>query len=104
LTPPLVLGLDAAFLALDAAFLTLDTYSVLVLDPMDTFLALDPLLSLDATFLSLDADPVLGIDPVPAFLTLDPVPFLSRPLPFLGEFTNHLFLGMFVAWVLSPFY
>jgi hypothetical protein len=87
---PLVLGLDATFLALDA-------------DPVAAFLALDPLLDLDATFLALDVDPVLGLNPVPAFLTLDPVPSLSRSLPFLGEFTNHLFLSFFVAWVLGPF-
>jgi hypothetical protein len=96
LTPPLVLGLDAAFLALD-------TDPVLVLDPVAALLALDPLLSLDATFLALDADPVLDIDPVPAFLALDPVPSLSWSLPFLGEFTNLLFLGLFIAWVLGPF-
>jgi hypothetical protein len=101
--PPLVLGLDATLLALDATFLALDADPVLVLYPMATFLALDPLVSLNATFLTLDADPVLGLDPVPAFLTLNPVPSLSRPLPFLSEFTNHLFLGLFVAWVLSPF-
>jgi hypothetical protein len=73
LTPSLVLGLDTAFLALDADL-------VLVLDSVAAFLALD------ATFLALDL-----------------VPSLSRPLPFLGEFTNHLFLGLFVAWVLGPF-
>jgi hypothetical protein len=61
-------------------------------------------LGLDAAFLALDADPVLGLDPVPALLALDPVPSLSRSLPFLSEFTNHLFLSLFVAWVLSPFY
>jgi hypothetical protein len=94
--PLLVLGLGVAFLALDAD-------PVLVLDPVATFLALDPLLGLDAAFLALDADPVLGLDPVPAFLALDPVPSLSRSLPFLGEFINHLFLGLFIAWVFSPF-
>jgi hypothetical protein len=111
--PLLVLGLDVAFLALDVD-------PVLVLDPVATFLALDPLLDLDAAFLALDADLVLGLDPVPAFLAidadlvlgldpvpaflaLDPVPSLSRSLPFLGEFTNHLFLGLFIAWVLGPF-
>jgi hypothetical protein len=83
LTPLLVLGLDAN--------------SVLVLDPVAAFLTLDPLLGLDAAFLA------LYVDPVPAFLTLDSVPSLSRSLPFLGEFTNHLFLGLFVAWVLGPF-
>jgi hypothetical protein len=113
LTPLLVLGLDAnsmlvldpvaAFLTLDpllgldAAFLALDANSVLVLDPVAAFLTLDPLLGLDAAFLTLYADPV------PAFLALDSVPSLSRSLPFLGEFTNHLFLGLFVAWVLGPF-
>jgi hypothetical protein len=71
--PMLVLGLDTAFL-------TLDANPVLVLDPVATFLALDPLLGLDAAFLTLDADPV------PAFLALDPVPCLSRSLPFLGLF------------------
>jgi hypothetical protein len=96
LTPPLVLGLDAAFL-------TLDIDPVLVLDLVATFLALDPLLSLDAAFLTLDADPMLDLDLVPAFLALNSVPSLSRSLPFLGEFTNHLFLGLFVAWVLGPF-
>jgi hypothetical protein len=65
--PPLVLGLDAAFLTLDA-------------NPVADFLTLDPLLGLDAAFLALDADPV------PAFLALDPVPCLSRSLPFLGPF------------------
>jgi hypothetical protein len=88
--PPPVLDLDAAFLALDAD-------PVLVLDPVAAFLGLD------ATFLALDADLVLGLDPVPTFLTLDPVPSLSRPLPFLGEFTNHLFLSLFIAWVIGPF-
>jgi hypothetical protein len=81
LTLSLVLGLDATFL-------TLDANPVLVLDPVAAFLALDPL---------------LGLDPVPTFLTLDSVPSLSRSLPFLGEFTNHLFLDLFVAWVLGPF-
>jgi hypothetical protein len=95
--PLLVLGLDAAFL-------TLDVDPVLVLDPVVTFLALDPLLGLDVAFLTLDVDPVLGLDLVPAFLALDSVPSLSQSLPFLGEFTNHLFLGLFVAWVLGPFY
>jgi hypothetical protein len=90
-------------LGLDVAFLTLDANPVLVLDPMVAFLALDPLLGLDATFLALDADSVLSLDPVPAFLTLDPVPSLSRYLLFLGKFTNHMFLGLFVAWVLGPF-
>jgi hypothetical protein len=94
--PPLVLGLDTAFLTLDAD-------PMLVLDPVAAFLALDPLLGLDAAFLTLDADLVLGLDPVPAFLILDPVPSLSRPLPFLDEFTNHLFLSLFIAWVLCPF-
>jgi hypothetical protein len=75
----------------------------LVLDPVAAFLALDPLLGLDAAFLALDANPVLDLDLVPAFLALDPVPSLSLSLPFLGEFTNHLFLGLFVAWVLGPF-
>jgi hypothetical protein len=89
-------------LGLDTAFLALDTDPVLVLDPVAAFLALDPLLGLDAAFLALDADPVLGLDPVPTFLALDPVPSLSRSLPFLGEFTNHLFLDLFVAWVLDP--
>jgi hypothetical protein len=92
----LLLGLDTAFLALDADL-------VLVLDPMAAFLTLDPLLGLDAAFLTLNADLVLGLDPVSAFLALDPVPSLSRSLPFLGEFTNHLFLGLFIAWVLGPF-
>jgi hypothetical protein len=96
LTPLLVLGLDAAFL-------THNVDPVLVLDPVVTFLALDPLLGLDAAFLTLDVDPVLGLDPVPAFLALDSVPSLSQSLPFLSEFTNHLFLGLFVAWVLGPF-
>jgi hypothetical protein len=96
LTPLLVLSLDAAFLALD-------TDSVPVLDLVAAFLALDPLLGLDVAFLTLDADPVLGLDPVSAFLALDPVPSLSQSLPFLGEFTNHLFLGLFVAWVLTSF-
>jgi hypothetical protein len=91
-----VLGFDAASLALDAD-------PVLVLDLMAAFLTLDTLLSLDAAFLALSADPVLDLDPVPAFLTLDPVPSLSQSLPFLGEFTNHMFLGMFIAWVLDPF-
>jgi hypothetical protein len=77
LTPPLVLSLDAAFLALGADL-------VLVLNPMATFLTLDQLLGLDATFLALNDDSVLGLDPVPAFLTLDPVPSLSRSLPFLS--------------------
>jgi hypothetical protein len=90
-------------LRLDAPFLTLNTDPVLVLDPVAAFLALDPLLSLDAAFLTLDADPVLGLDPVPAFLALYPIPSLSRSLPFLGEFTNYLFLGLFIAWVLGPF-
>jgi hypothetical protein len=85
-----VLGLDAAFLALDAD-------PVLVLDPVAAFLALDPLLGLNAIFLAFDVDPVLGLDPVPAFLALDLVPSLSRSLPFLCEFTNHLFLDLFVA-------
>jgi hypothetical protein len=93
-----MLGLDAVT-SLDA------TVSA---QPQSTFLALnaDPVaafLGLDTAFLALDADPVLGLDPVPAFLALDPVPSLSRSLPFLGEFTNHLFLCLFVAWVLSPF-
>jgi hypothetical protein len=79
LTSPLVLDLDAAFLALNAD-------PVLVLDPVAAFLTLDPLLSLDTAFLALNADPVLSLDPVPAFLTLDPVPSLSRSLPFLGPF------------------
>jgi hypothetical protein len=96
LTSSLLLGLDTAFLALDAD-------PVLVLDPVAAFLALDPLIGLDAAFLTLDADLVLGLDPVSAFLALDPVPSLSRSLPFLGEFTNHLFLGLFIAWVLGPF-
>jgi hypothetical protein len=91
-------------LGLDITFLTLDADPVLVLYPVAAFLTLDPLLGLDTAFLALDADPVLGLDPVPAFLTLDPIPSLSRSLPFLGEFTNHLFLGLFVAWVLGPFY
>jgi hypothetical protein len=90
-------------LSLDAAFLALDTDSVLVLDPVAAFLALDPLLGLNVAFLTLDADPVLDLDPVPAFLTLILIPSLSRSLPFLGEFTNHLFLSLFVAWVLNPF-
>jgi hypothetical protein len=90
-------------LDLDTAFLTLDANLVLVLDPVATFHALNPLLGLDTAFLALDADLVLGLDPVPAFLVLDPVPSLSRSLPFLGEFTNHLFLGRFIAWVLDPF-
>jgi hypothetical protein len=89
LMPLLVLGLNAAFLALDAD-------PVLVLDPVAAFLALDPMLGLDTAFLALD--------PVPAFLALDSVPSLSGSLPFLGEFTNHLFLGLFVAWALGPFY
>jgi hypothetical protein len=89
LTPPLVLDLDVAFPTLNAD-------PVLVLNPVAAFLALDSLIGLDA-------DPVLGLDPVPAFLAIDLVPSLSRSLPFLGEFTNHLFLGLFVAWVLGPF-
>jgi hypothetical protein len=62
LTPPVVLSLDASFLALDADL-------VLVLDPVAAFLTLDPVLGLDATFLA-----------------LDPVPSLSWSLPFLGPF------------------
>jgi hypothetical protein len=84
-------------LRLDAPFLALNTDPVLVLDPVAAFLALDPLLSLDAAFLTLD------VDLVPAFLALYPIPSLSRSLPFLGEFTNYLFLGLFIAWVLGPF-
>jgi hypothetical protein len=87
----------------DAAFLALDTDPVLVLDPVAAFLTLDPLLGLDVAFLALHADPVLGLNPVPTFLTFNPIPSLSRSLPFLGEFTNHLFLSLFVAWVLGPF-
>jgi hypothetical protein len=79
LTPPLVLGLDTAFLALDAD-------PVLVLDPVVAFLTLDPLLGLDTAFLTLDADPVLSLDPVPVVLALNPVPSLSLSLPFLGPF------------------
>jgi hypothetical protein len=94
--PPLVLGLDATFLSLDID-------PVLVLDLVATFVALDRLLGLDATFLALDTDLVLGLDPVPAFLALDPVPSLFLFLSFLGGVTNHLFLSLFVAWVLDPF-
>jgi hypothetical protein len=90
-------------LSLDAAFLALNADPVLVLDPVAAFLTLDPLLGHDAAFLALDVDPVLGLDPVPTFLALDPVPSLSRSLPFLGEFTNHLFLSLFIVWVLGPF-
>jgi hypothetical protein len=90
-------------LGLDTTFLTLDVDLVLVLDSVAAFLALNPLLSLDTAFLALDADPVLSLDPVPTFLTLDPVPSLSRSLPFLSQFTNYLFLGLFIAWVLGPF-
>jgi hypothetical protein len=90
-------------LGLDTTFLTLDADPVLVLDPVSSFLTLDPLLGLDAALLALDADLVLSLDPVPTFIVLDPVPSLSQSLPFLGEFTNHLFLGLFVAWVLGPF-
>jgi hypothetical protein len=84
-------------LGLNASFLTLDV------DPVAAFLALDPLLGHDAAFLALDADPMLGLDPVPAFLALDLVPSLSWSLSFLGEFTNYLFLGLFIARVLGPF-
>jgi hypothetical protein len=91
-----VLGLNAAILALDAD-------PVLILNPMAAFLTLDPLLGLNTAFLALDVDPVLDLAPMPAFLALNPVPSLSRSLPFLGEFTNHLFLGLLEAWVLGPF-
>jgi hypothetical protein len=67
------------------------------------FLVVDRLLGLDAAFLALDADPVLDLDPMATFLALDPIPSLSRSLPFLAEFADHLFLGLFIAWVLSPF-
>jgi hypothetical protein len=73
-------------LGLDVAFLTLGTDPVLVLDPVATFLTLDPLLGLDAAFLALNADPELGLDSVPAFLALNPVPSFSRSLPFLDPF------------------
>jgi hypothetical protein len=74
------------------------------------FLVLDPLLGLDT---AAGARPRCrpGARPRPGARLPRPrpgpfsfsVPSLSRSIPFLDEFTNHLFLGLFVAWVISPF-